>query len=805
MPKNKSKRYVCVHGHFYQPPRENAWLEKIELQDTAYPFHDWNERVAYESYTPNAASRILNSSGIIEDIVNNYSQISFNFGPTLLSWMVKNIPETYEAIIKADEDSIRNFSGHGSAVAQSYNHLIMPLANARDIETQVKWGIYDFKARFNRNPEGMWLSETAVNTEVLESLARNDISYTILAPRQASKIRKIGASDWVDVQGEVIDPRRAYLCNLPSGKFITLFFYDGQVSKDVAFNKLLDSGKNFANRLLETLGDEKNNAPLFSHIATDGESYGHHHPYGDMALASCTNEISNGQKATLINYGAYLALHPPSFEVQINEDSSWSCVHGIERWRSDCGCHTGGDASWNQKWRTPLRVSLDWLRDRMIEIFEKEAGELFHDPWDARNAYIKVVFNRRKKKINKFLATFGKELGDNGKRCKALRLMEMQRHAMLMYTSCGWFFNDVSGIETIQILQYACRAIQLAEYTSNVKLENEFLQLLEKPQSNIPEIGTAADIYRNSVIPVRLDLMRVGMHYAVASLFEADTGSMPIFNYQAKSEFFDRREAGIHRIAFGRIKIKSKTTYSENHFSFVTIYMGQHNLSGYISVDMSREVFNEVYDETLHAFRNSNLSEMLTILPKYFGENKFSIWHLFKDEKRKVFEYIINKNLRKLDLKDIYEHEYQLINALTNEKIPIPEIYMHTFRYVFNSELRKCLQSDLIDINQLKTVAFKFKKWDLSLNKRIPFEQIVSNMINKNLELLLNGNNGLNRLKLLNESLDILKDFGINMNLYQSQNLYFRTGQKKKVGNRSKQWKESYHVLGKHLGVKIDM
>ncbi len=807
MPDNKVNKYVCVHGHFYQPPRENAWLEKIELQDSAHPFHDWNERVAYESYTPNTASRMLDSGGIIKDIVNNYSKISFNFGPTLLSWMKSHTPETYREILKADEESVRNFSGHGNAIAQSYNHLIMPLANARDIETQVIWGICDFKKRFKRDPEGMWLSETAVNTDVLESLAVHNIKFTILAPRQAAKIRKSGSSDWEDVQGEKIDPRRAYQCNLPSGKTITLFFYDGQVAKDVAFNKLLDNGKNFSNRLLSALGTKNSNEPLLSHIATDGESYGHHHAHGDMALAYMAHDIETGKEATLTNYGAFLASNPPSYEVQINENSSWSCVHGVERWRSDCGCHTGGGAGWNQKWRAPLKEALDWLRDKMIEVFEREGEELFHNPWDARNAYIEVVMRRKKSSINKFLAKYGKELGDNGKRSKALRLLEMQRHSMLMYTSCGWFFNDVSGIETIQILQYACRALQLAEQIAEGNLEEGFIQLLKKAKSNVPENGTAADIYRKHVVTVRLDLMRVGMHYAVASLFEAETGSFPIFNYSAKREFFDRREAGIHRIAFGRIKIKSKTTYSEKHFSFAAIYMGQHNLTGYISVDMQQEDYDKAYNETLRAFRNSNLSEMLSILPNYFGKSKFSIWQLFNDEKRKVLEFIMNKYLGKLDmdLRDIYEQEYQLINALTNANIPIPEIYLHTFRYVFNSELKNCLENEIIDINQLQTIAFKFKKWNLSLRKRIPYDQIVSSMINRNLEALSNGNNGIDRLNLLNRALNILKDFGLKLNLYQSQNMYFRIGSNNNSGNRSKKWKEVYSNLGKYLGVKIEL
>jgi len=799
------RNYVCVHGHFYQPPRENAWLEKIEVQDTAHPYHDWNERIADECYTPNTASRILDKKGIIQDIVNNYSKISFNYGPTLLSWLQENVPETYQSILEADKLSISQFSGHGNATAQSYNHLIMPLANARDIETQIAWGIRDFEHRFNRLPEGMWLSETAVNTHVLEALARNNITYTILAPRQASRIKKINEEQWTDVKYEKVDPRRPYLCRLPSGNTITLFFYDGQVAKDVAFNKLLDNGKDFANRLLKAFGSEDTGEPMISHIATDGESYGHHHRHGEMALAFCTDEIENGNKAHWTNYGYFLDQHPPTYEAEIIEDSSWSCVHGVERWKSSCGCHTGGAPGWNQKWREPLRNALDWLREELIIVFDRECADLFHQPWDARNGYISVVLDRSEKNIEAFLDEYGKELDDNGKRSKALRMLEMQRHAMLMYTSCGWFFNDVSGIETTQILQYACRAIQLAEQVSSVDLEDHFLELLNLSVSNLKEYGTAADMYRKYVIPTRLDLLRVGMHYAVASLFDIDQDELEIFNYTAETEFFERRDAGIQRLVLGRIKVKSKTTYSENYFSFGAIYMGQHNLTGHISNDMERDKFDQAYHETLDAFRSSNLGDMVTSLENYFGGEKFSIWHLFKDEKRKVFNNIMDKYLGKLDvdLKDIYDQEYQLINALTSEKIPIPEIYMHTFRHVFNSELKSCLGNDYLDISTLQSIVHKFKKWDVSISSRIPFKRIINEMIKRNLDALSSGKNGIERVKRLNLGLEILQELDFDFQLYQAQNMYFHISRGEQANSWNGDKKKHFEKLGAYLGVKV--
>ena len=800
------KKNICIHGHFYQPPRENAWLEQIELQDSAYPFHDWNDRITYECYTPNTASRILDESNVIKDIVNNYSNISYNFGPTLLSWLEEKAPETYRNIILADEISSTNFSGHGSSISQAYNHLILPLANARDISTQVKWGIRDFELRFKRRPEGMWLPETAVNVETLEVLAENEIKFTVLAPRQAEKIRKLNENEWIDVRGGKVDPRKPYLCNLPSGHSVCIFFYDGNVSKDVAFNKLLNNGKNFAERLLKSM-DENPGDSQIANIATDGESYGHHHNYGDMALAYCVDYIQTRSDACITNYGEFLEKYPPVYEVTIVENSSWSCEHGVERWRNNCGCNTGAQPGWNQHWRKPLRDSLDWLRDRMIEIYEQVGAELFKDPWQARDAYIEVILNRTEKTIEDFLEKYGKDLISNGTKSRAMRMLEMQRNAMLMYTSCGWFFSEVSGIETVQILQYACRALQLASQVAGSELEEQFIHKLEACKSNIPEYDSAADIYRKQIIPARLDLMRVGMHYAVASLFEKQPEKFPVFNYSTQSEFFERREAGIHRISYGRINIRSKTTFSEKHFSFIALYLGQHNIIGYISVDMKHDTFFSMYDQTLAAFRESNLSKLLGLMQEYFGSEKFSIWHLFKDEKRKVFDEIVAKYLGKIDteLKQIYDQDYQLVNALANEKYPVPEIYLHMFAYVLNSELKECLQTDPLDINLLKTIVFKFEKWDLKLSTQIPFERIVNDMINKNLMELYLGVDGFSRLKRLNYVFEIMKDFGLKLNLYQSQNLYFKISKSEQADSWEKKWKNEFNNLGRNMGIKVEI
>jgi alpha-amylase/alpha-mannosidase (GH57 family) len=487
--------YVCIHGHFYQPPRENPFTGEVAAQPSAAPWHDWNARITEESYAANARARILGGDGEVQREINNYERISFDFGPTLLSWLEKGDPDTYRAVIDADAASALRFGGHGSAIAQAYNHTILPLSNARDKVTQVRWGIADFRHRFGREPEGMWLPETAVDKDSLDVLAREGIRFTILSPYQAAAVESADGS-WAEVRDGSVDTRFPYLVELGEGRSITVFFYDGPLSREIAFNGLLEDGNDLAARLLVSLG-EGGDGPLLAHVATDGETYGHHHRHGEMALAVALEAIDDGTRARLTNYPEYLANHPPSRRASIVDDTSWSCSHGVERWRADCGCRTGREPTGHQRWRGPLRSALDWLRDRLTGPFEGLGADLLTDPWRARDDYISIVLGEPPQR---FLDEHARPGLDAEGRRRAIGLLEIQEHAMLMYTSCGWFFDDISGLEAVFVLRHAGWVCQLAREFVGVDLEPELKARLEAAPSNLEGVNGRV-VYEREVSP----------------------------------------------------------------------------------------------------------------------------------------------------------------------------------------------------------------------------------------------------------------------------------------------------------------
>ncbi len=806
-----TEKYICIHGHFYQPPRENPWIEEIEQQDSAYPYHDWNERITFECYAPNTASRKVDNRGMIIDITNNYSKISFNFGPTLLSWFEKHNPEVYKSIIDADKESRKLFSGHGSAMAQVYNHLIMPLANRKDKETQVVWGIKDFIRRFKREPEGMWLSETAVDMETLNILAEQGIKFTILAPSQAHRVRKLSQKQWTDVSSEKIDPHFPYVCNLEGGKQIAIFFYDGPVSREISFSDLLSNGENFANRLLSVFSEKQE--PQILTVASDGETYGHHHRFGEMALTYCLRHIEQNKLAKISVPGEYLEKFPPQYEVEIFESSSWSCAHGVERWRSDCGCQTGGKHGWNQKWRQPLRDALDWLRDTLVPLYKREMSVLVHDPWKARNDYIDVILNREIENIQGFIGRHKKKDLSKTEKIKLFKLLEMQRHAMLMYTSCGWFFSEISGIETTQIMSYAACAINRAKEISGIELEENFMNILKNASSNIKEFGNGAEVYARFVKPSTADMQRVAAHYAVSSLFEDYAEKTHFFCYTSSSRLYQQKQAGLQRIAAGRAVILSHITWEEIEISFAILHLGDHNIIGGTAKEIDEGKFQAISAEIDSAFMKSDIAEVIRIIEKNFGSNNCSLWHLFKDEQRKILNQVLQNSLQEktAQMSHTFKQFYPLMQVLKDMSMPLPKVLSTTAEFTLNTELCSELRRQDIDIESLKNIISEIKKWSVELDKTtVCFNAI--QCIKSNIIVLTEDYSNTALIEKIQNLLDTLSELRLDLNLWCVQNAYFFLWKKlqpkiKSVSesgdDKQKIWKEKFLKLGQSLYVAI--
>jgi alpha-amylase/alpha-mannosidase (GH57 family) len=688
-------RFVCVHGHFYQPPRENAWLEAVEVQDSAYPYHDWNERISAECYAQNASSRLLDGEGKIRDITNNYGHMSFNFGPTLLSWLETEAPEAYGGVLEGDKLSLELF-GHGSAMAQAYNHLILPLGNSRDKRTQVLWGLEDFRHRFGREPEGMWLPETAVDLESLDLMAQAGMKFALLSPHQASRVRPLTATTdaWQDVTGSRIDPTHAYLCRLRDGRSIALFFYDGPVSQAIAFENLLSDGQQFAGRLLGTLSDGRE-GPQLANIATDGESYGHHFKGGDMALAYALESIEHGEQAGLMNYAAFLEANPPTEEVEIIENSSWSCIHGIERWRSDCGCNTGGHPGWNQAWRAPLRQAMDWLRDELAPRYEQAAAELLKDPWAARDAYISVILDRSPESLGRYLDEWATHpLSDEEKR-RALGLLELQRHALLMFTSCGWFFDEVSGLETVQVMQYAARAIQLGRDLLGEDLEPQYLERLAQAKSNLPENRDGRLSYDKFVKPSEIDLTNVAAHFAISSLFFPYQDGDSIYSFRVDHVEQDRTEAGSLSLLLGNTRLSSVITLESGEFSYGVLHLGDQNLVCKLR-PFDQEAHGRAVEAIKQAFSTGEVAQLLPVLDEHYGETTYSMTSLFRDPQRQILEVITGAALRQVEEtnRSVYEQHAPLLMFLSGLEVPPPKAFHAAAELVLNADLRATLSED---------------------------------------------------------------------------------------------------------------
>ena len=768
------QRYICIHGHFYQPPRENPWLGAVEVQDSAAPFHDWNERVTHESYAPNTRARLLDDRGRIINILNNYAWMSFNFGPTLLQWMAEAEPDVLRKIVEADRKSGERHGGHGNAIAQAYNHMIMPLASAVDKKTQVRWGVADFRHRFGREPEGMWLAETAVDVASLEALADAGIKFTILAPRQAKRWRRLGEKTWCE-NGGGIDPSQAYACRLPSGRSIALFFYDGIISQQVAFERLLDRGERFLDRLFNGF-DAHRDHPQLMHIATDGESYGHHHPHGDMALAYVLERLSRDPNVKITNYGEFLELHPPRWEVEIHENSSWSCVHGVERWRSDCGCKTRGD--WHQKWRGPLRAAFDGLKEQLDHLFATRGRVCFRDPWAARDGYIDVILNRHSEEsIKAFLKKYGHADLDERQTIDALRLLEIQLNAMLMYTSCGWFFDEISGLETTQCLQYAARAISIARNFDR-DLEEEFVTALEAAPSNLSKYGDGRGIWDQCIRPAVVDLDRVLAHHAISLIYQSgDDRREDASAYDVQTLDQQIRTRGVGHLAVGRLRARSRRTWNEAESNFVVVHFGGLDFHAVLSSELSAEDFKEFQARLLPIYRSGSLAELMRLLDQEFPGATHQLDDLFRDEQRRIIGIVLGDRFEdyRRAFEQLANQDEEVLNRLGRLHYPIPKPLRAAASTYLDHHLRD--QIDWLETGEETSLARvehlcdRGRSWNYQ-----PEREALGKALSEGLQRLLRGIKDGSQLVTAAGRIELLLDaaalLGIKPDLWQVQNQF---------------------------------
>jgi alpha-amylase/alpha-mannosidase (GH57 family) len=809
-----SKRFVCIHGHFYQPPRENPWLETVETQDTAAPYHDWNERVCAECYAPNGAARIVNSKNQITRIVNNYARISFNFGPTLLSWLMENAQRTYRMILDGERRSRKSFKGHSSAMAQVYNHVILPLANRRDRITQIRWGIADYQRHYGTLPEGMWLAETAADTESLELLAQHGIKFTVLAPHQCLHIRSLkDGTGWTETPSASVDTTRPYLVRFDSGVSIAVFFYDGPASRAIAFEGLLNSGESLAARLKD--GFKDNAQPQLVHVATDGESYGHHHKYGEMALAYALRLLEADKTVKLTNYGGYLAQFPPEYEAEIVDNTSWSCEHGVERWRSNCGCNSG-KPGWNQAWRGPLRQTLDELRDAVAPLTEQEGGKLFRDVWAARDSYIQVVLDRSAEALDRFFAENQSHSLTEAERVRALELMEMQRHAQLMYTSCGWFFDDISGIETVQVIAYAARVLQLAQDLFGEQagaLEPNFLARLAEARSNVAAAGDGARIYKEQVRTTQLDLEQVAAHYAISSVFSSFAEETELFCYRVRRQAYDIYTSGRGRLALGRASIASVITDKQQSFSFAVLHFGDQNITAAVKSceEADAAEFEAFASQAAEQLQRAKFPEVIRLLDRYYGHMDYSLTSLFRDEQRRIVQVILNSTLSSIEnsLTTIYEDHASLLHYLSQTSLPKPPALTLAAEFAINAGLRKALEGDPVDQALLRSFLALAKADQIPLETATLSYIADQRMKRAMVELQISAGS----LEALDRALALartLVELPFELNLWQAQNIWYEILRVSSYGltalatDDRPRWEKDFCELGSCLSIDYE-
>ncbi len=816
---------VTVHGHFYQPPRENPYLDAIERQGSAHPFHDWNERIDNECYRPNAFARILNDRGEVTGIVNNYEYLSFNIGPTLMSWLERYDMEVYQRILEADRKSCQRLNGHGNAIAQVYNHIIMPLANERDKHTQIRWGVADFRSRFDRDPEGMWLAETAVDYATLEVLVAEGIRFIVLAPSQAERCRHLKSDDngdpeWHEVGGGQIDPTRPYRCYLKpelrlavshqlsplsshnlsrrnghysettaNTPYIDIFFYDGPISRDMGFNDVLSNSNHLAGRLGQAVRGDHRSAQLIS-VATDGETFGHHKHSTEKCLAYAFTEEFPRRGWTVTNFAHYLSQNPSTWEVELKPVTAWSCSHGVDRWQDDCGC--GGGGGWNQKWRRPLRDTLNWLRDRLIPIYEEAGLKLFCDPWKARDEYIDVMRDRSAANVDSFLERHQVRELDAAEQIDALRLLEMQRHALLMFTSCGWFFEEISRPEGVQILRYAARAVELAWEVTGIQLEKDFIDRLDLAPSNVESFKTGAEVYRQLVTTAKISLREVAAHYAISSLFAKYPREERVYCYQAQQQDFQIQRMGSMTLAVGQLQLTSEITRETELFVFAAFHLGGWDFHCCIQPFGSDRSYTMLKQRLFGVLQEASAAHAILEMVRLFGDQSFSLRDLFAEERHRIVRLLSQENLTRLDqlYTQVYRENYGVMMAFHRDDLPVPmelqvaaEVALgHRCLTAAKALEQETENSDslLADIEAIATEASNLRS-----QLKVPeVKQILEKVVWRELDAMLQAGSGVDErspvkleadIRTIERLIAVGDRLRLNLCLDRSQELYFNS------------------------------
>ncbi len=787
--------YVTVHGHFYQPPRENPYLDAIERQPSAFPFHDWNERIHHECYRPNVFARVLNDQGKVVGIVNNFEYLSFNVGPTLMSWLERYDMEVYQRILEADRRSCQRLNGHGNAIAQAYNHIILPLANPRDKITQIRWGIADFRSRFKRDPEGMWLAETAVDYLTLEALVQEGIRFIILAPTQAERCRPLPTEDesdpeWHEVGGSQIDPTRPYRCFLDKDKYIDLFFYDGPISGDMGFSDLLNSSQIFAGRLGQAVHGDRRPSQLIS-VATDGETFGHHKQGTEKCLAYAFTGEFPGRGWTVTNYAHYLSICPPTWEVQLKPVTAWSCSHGVSRWQDDCGC--GGGDVWHQKWRRPLREALNWLRDELAEIFEQQGRKLFNDPWQTRDDYVEILrtresfSDRARSKVEEFLVRHQCRSLSLAEQVDALRLLEMQRHSLLMFTSCGWFFEEISRPEGVQILRYASRAIELATELTGTNLEPQFIKRLALAPSNVECFGTGAEVYRQLVQTAQVSFQQVAAHYAISSLFTSFPEQARVYCYDIQQLDYQRQTIGTLTLALGQVRIVSEITWESTELVFAVLHLGGWDFHCCIQNFQKRKTYGELKEKLFEVLKSASAAKTISAMSQWFNDQCIDLEHLFAEERQRIMQQLTEETKTRLDqlYTQVYRDNYGVLVAFRRDRLPVPvELQVAAEIALSTRCLSEMMSLELagddpeqirVVLPELEAIATEANTLDCQL--KIPeAKNILEQLILRLLWHLLYDNNPAtleDDLKLLERIITVGEQLKLDLSLERPQEIYF--------------------------------